>query len=46
MVFTKVSSDPNVKLILEIACKGKGTRSTLNSPKGIKFQWEPNETSR
>ena len=40
-VFTQVSSDPDVKLNFEFAFKGKVNLTTLNPPKGIKFQWAP-----
>ena len=37
-VFTQVSSDPTVNFILEFLFKGKGARTKLNPPEGIKVQ--------
>ena len=45
-VYNKVSGDPNVKLNPEFVFKGKDTRTTLNPPKGIKFQWAPKGSYR
>ena len=36
--FTQISSD-NTKIKPEFVFKGKGTRTTLNPPEGVKFQW-------
>ena len=38
-VFTQVSSDPEELVNPEFVFKGKGTRTVLNPPPGIKFQW-------
>ena len=39
-----MSSDPNVMVRPEFAFKGKGTRTKLNAPEGIKYQWSPKES--
>ena len=38
-VFTQTSSDSSIDLKPEFVSKGKGTRTKLNPPSGIKFQW-------
>ena len=40
-VFTQVSSYPKVLVNPEFVFKGKETRTVLNPPPGIKFQWAP-----
>ena len=44
--FTQVSSDPNAVVRPEFVFKGKGTRTKLNSPEGIKYQWVPKRLYR
>ena len=38
-VFTQISSDPAIKLLPEFLFKGKGTRTKVNAPDGVKYQW-------
>ena len=45
-VFTQVSSDPTANLILEFLFKGKGTRTKLNLPEGMKVQWSDSGSYR
>ena len=40
-VFTQVSSDPDLTLKPEFVFKGKGTRTSLHPPDGIKYNWAP-----
>ena len=40
-VFTQVSGDPDLKLKPEFVFKGKGTRTSLQPPDGIKYNWAP-----
>ena len=40
-VFTQVSGDPDLKLKPELVFKGKGTRTSLQPPDGIKYNWAP-----
>ena len=44
--YTQVCSDPNVTLQPEFVFKGKGTRTKLNPPEGVHFQWSPKGTYR
>ena len=39
IVFMQISSDPTANFILEFVFKGKGTRTKLNPPEGMKVQW-------
>ena len=45
-VFTQVSSDPNLTLKPELVFKGKGTRTSLHPPDGIKYNWAPKDSYR
>ena len=45
-VFTQVSSDPDLTLKLEFVFKGKGTRTSLHPPDGIKYTWAPKDAYR
>ena len=45
-VFTQLCSDPGVILKPEFVFKGKGTRTVLHPPKGIKFNWAPKGSYR
>ena len=45
-VFTQVSSDSTANLILEFVFKGKGTRTKLNLPEGMKVQWSDSGSYR
>ena len=38
-VFTQIFSDPTANFIPELVFKGKGTRTKLNPPEGMKLQW-------
>ena len=44
--FTQVSSDPSIIVKPEFVFKGKGTRTVLNPPEGIKFHWAPKGSYR
>ena len=45
-LFTQVSSDPTANFIPEFVVKGKGTRTKLNSPEGMKVQWSDSGSYR
>ena len=45
-VFTQVSSDPDLTLKPEFVFKGKGTRTSLHPPDGIKYNWAPKGSYR
>ena len=45
-VFTQASSDPNIDVKPEFVFKGKGTRTVLNPPQGIKFHCAPKGSYR
>ena len=45
-VFTQTSSDSSIDLKPEFVFKGKGTRTKLNPPSGIKFQWSESGSYR
>ena len=45
-VFTQVSSDPTFNFISEFVFKGKGTRTKLNLPEGMKLQWSDSGSYR
>ena len=45
-VFTQVSSSSDINLNPEFVCKGKGTRTKLDPPDGIKFNWAPKGSYR
>ena len=45
-VFTQISSDPAMKLLLEFVFKGKGTRTKVNAPDGVKGQWSESGSYR
>ena len=45
-VFTKTSSNSSINLKPEFAFKGKGKRTKLNSPSGIKAQWSESGSYR
>ena len=45
-VYTQVSSDPTMNLIPEFIFKGKGTRTKLNAPDGVKVQWSDSGSYR
>ena len=38
-VFTQFSSDPTISVFPEFCFKGVGSRTKLNPPSGIKYQW-------
>ena len=44
--FTQASSDLSVKVFPEFVFKGKGTRTHLQPPAGIKFYWAPKGSYR
>ena len=44
--FTQVSSDPNIVVKPEFVFKGKGTRTCLKPPDGIKYHWAPKGSYR
>jgi len=44
-VYTQIASDPSVKLLPEFF-KGKGTRTKVNPPKGMHYQWAPKGSYR
>ena len=44
-VFTQVLSSSGINLNPEFVFKGKGTRTKLDPPDGIKFNWAPNVRS-
>ena len=44
--FTQLCSDPQVNLLPEFVFKGKGTRTHLQPPKGVNFQWAPKGSYR
>ena len=39
--FTQASSDPSIKVLPEFVFRGKGTRTKLQPPPGIKYHWAP-----
>ena len=45
-VLTQVSSDPDLTLKPEFVFKGKGTRTSLHPPDGIKYDWAPKGSYR
>ena len=45
-VFTQVPSDPTANFITQFVFKGKGTRTTLNPPEGMKVQWSDSGSYR
>ena len=45
-VFTQASSDSSIDLKPEFVSKGKRTRTKLNQPSGIKFQWHESGSYR
>ena len=45
-VFTQVSSDQDLTLKSEFVFKGKGTRTSLHPPDGIKYNWAPKGSYR
>ena len=45
-VFTQLCSDPSMTLKPEFVFKGKGTRTELHLPEGIKFNWVPEGSYR
>ena len=45
-LFTQTSSDSSIDLKPEFVFKGKGTRTKLNRPSGIKFQWSESGSYR
>ena len=45
-VFTQTSSDSSIDLKPEFVLKGKGTRTKLNRPSSIKFQWSESGSYR
>ena len=45
-VFTQVSSDPDLTLKPEFVFKGKGNRTSLHPPAGIKYNWAPKGSYR
>ena len=45
-LFTQVSSDPDLTLKPEFVFKGKGTRTSLHPPDGIKYNWAPKGSYR
>ena len=46
IVFTQTSSSSSIDLKPEFVFKGKGTRTKLNPPSGIKFQWSESGSYR
>ena len=40
-VYSKVTNDSSIKLLPEFVLKGKGTRTKVNAPKNMHYQWEP-----
>ena len=44
--FTQASSDPSIKVLPEFVFKGKGTRTKLQPPAGIKYHWTPKGSYR
>lgn len=44
--FTQISSDPKVVAKPEFVFKGKGTRTKINPPKGINYNWAPKGSYR
>ena len=44
--FTQLSSDPKITLKPEFVFKGKGTRTHLNPPNGMNYQWAPKGSYR
>ena len=45
-VFTQTSSDSSIDLKPDFVFKGKGTRTKLNPPSGIKLQWSESGSYR
>ena len=45
-VFTHVSSDSDLTLKPEFVFKGKGTRTSLHPPDGVKYNWAPKGSYR
>ena len=45
-VFTYISSSLDINLNPEFVFKGKGTRTKLDPPDGIKFKWAPKGSYR
>ena len=40
-VYTQVANDSSIKLLPEFVFKGKGTRTKVNAPKNMHYQWAP-----
>ena len=45
-VYTQVASDSSIKLLPEFVFKGKGTRTKVNPPANMKYQWAPKGSYR
>ena len=45
-VYTQVSSDPDLTLKPDFIFKGKGTKTSLHPPDGIKYNWAPKGSYR
>ena len=45
-VYTQVVSDNKINLIPEFVFKGVGTRTKLQPPDGVKYQWDPKGSYR
>ena len=40
-VYTQVANDSSIKLLPEFVFKGKGTRTKVNAPENMHYQWAP-----
>ena len=45
-VYTQVANDSSVKLLPEFILKGKGTRTKVNAPENMHYQWAPKGSYR
>ena len=45
-MYTQVASDSSIKLLPEFVFKGIGTRTKVNAPKNMHYQWAPKGSYR
>ena len=45
-VYTQVANDSSIKLLPEFVFKGKGTRTKVNAPENMHYQWAPKGSYR
>ena len=45
-MYTQVANDSSIKLLPEFVFKGKGTRTKVNAPENMHYQWAPKGSYR